>query len=293
MWLTEDRSGPIGFVSIIIFIFAWPKPRDLPVIQRQPWKRFDIVGSFLVVAASCLVVFAFQNEGESIRAVWQDAIFLGPLLAGIATWIALGLWEYIVTYKRPNWFNPVFPVSLFKNRFYTGAAISTLFMGFPFIMLLYSVPLRAQVVSGKSTLVSGIMLLPMLGTTAIGTVASAAVNGKKNYFFETILLGACLMTLGCGLLSTVGGDGNAKLLGFLTFTGFGFGISVTATTMTQNFEAPIKDFGKLCPKAVEFSIANSQSACSRDHSPTAHLGRKHRHFGFNSPCECCTQEILD
>lgn len=237
-------SGPIGFISLSIFLITWPKAEQLAPAQRRTWKEFDYVGSALVIAASVLVVFAFQNAGEASYNVWGNAVFIAPLVAGAIGWAALVGWEHMAETRFDGRFSPAFPISLFRNRAYAAGAASTLFLGYPYLLLIYSFPLRAQVVSGKSALVAGIMLLPMLGASAVGSAVSGKVNAKRNLLCETLAVGACLMTLGCGLLTTVSGAGDdAKALGFLTFAGLGFGLSVAAATILVTTEAPIRDHG--------------------------------------------------
>ena len=237
-------SGPIGFVSLSIFVLAWPKAEQSTPAHRCSWKQFDYVGSALVITASVLVVFAFQNAGESSASVWGSAVFIAPLVAGAMGWAALVAWEYMAEIRFNGHFSAAFPISLFRNRAYAAGAASTLFLGYPYLLLIYSFPLRAQVVSGKSALIAGIMLLPMLGASALGSAVSGKLNSKRNLLCETLAVGACLMTLGCGLLTTVFDAGDdAKALGFLTFAGLGFGLSVAAATMLVTTEAPIRDHG--------------------------------------------------
>ncbi|POR37397.1 Multidrug resistance protein 3 [Tolypocladium paradoxum] len=235
-------NGPIGFISLSIFLITWPKAELLAPAQRRSWKEFDYVGSALVIAASVLVVFAFQNAGEASHSVWGNAVFIAPLVAGAIGWAALVAWEHMAEARFGGRFSPAFPISLFRNRAYAAGAASTLFLGYPYLLLIYSFPLRAQVVSGKSALVAGIMLSPMLGASAVGSAVSSKVNAKRNLLCETLAVGACLMTLGCGLLTTVSDAGDdAKALGFLTFAGLGFGLSVAAATILVTAEAPIRD----------------------------------------------------
>ncbi|KJZ79407.1 hypothetical protein HIM_00876 [Hirsutella minnesotensis 3608] len=231
-------NGPIGFVSLAIFLSTWPKAEQLPAVEQRSWKSFDFAGSFLLVTASVLVVFAFQNTGEMIGSAWGTAIFIAPLLAGVMGWVALLTWECIVETRFRGRLAPAFPIRLFQNKAYAAGAASTLFLGYPYLLLIYSFPLRAQVVSGKSALLAGIMLLPMLGSSAFGSAISGKINSKKNLLRETLLLGASLMTLGCGLLTTVShAKDDAKALGFLTFAGLGFGLSTAAATMLVTVEA--------------------------------------------------------
>ena len=236
-------SGPIGIVSLAIFLLSWPRENSIPQPERRSWKAFDFFGTILVIAAAVLVVFSFQNAGESFTNVWTSGVFLGPLVSGIVCWIAVIAWGYMVE-NRPwaRHLAPTFPISLFRNRFYASGALATLFIGFPYFTLIFSFPMRAQVVSGKSALESGIGLLPMLGSTTFGTALGGKQKTKKNYLFPTLSVGALLMMLGCGLLTMVhGSEDDAKAMGFLVFAGLGFGFSTTAATILVGLEAPINN----------------------------------------------------
>ncbi|KAI9163752.1 Multidrug resistance protein 3 [Paramyrothecium foliicola] len=237
-------NGPIGFVSMCLFFLMWPKAEQLPDIEKRKWREFDYLGSCLVIAAAVLVVFAFQNAGEAeaLGSIWGKAVFIAPLATGLLCWAGVAGWSLVIERKFAHKIVPNFPINLFRNRSYSAAAATTLFLGFPYLLIVFSFPLRAQVVSQKSALMAGVMLLPMLGTTAFGTVVCGGMNATKNRLFESLFFGACLMTLSCGLLSTVSGpEDDSKALGFLTFAGIGFGFATTAATMLPNFEAPIRD----------------------------------------------------
>ena len=220
-------------------------------MTRQSWRQFDYTGSVLIIAAAVLVVFAFQNAGESPHMTWGTAIFIAPLTVGIVLWLALVGWGYLAGHFFNDRISLAFPINLFRNRAYAAAAISTLFMGYPYFLLDYAFPLRAHVVDDKSPLLAGIMLLPMLGATAVGSILTGVLSRTKNYLFETMLAGACLMTLGVGLMTLVHDSGDdAKALGFIVFAGLGFGLNVASATMLTSFEVPVVDYGTLLPKSV-------------------------------------------
>lgn len=229
-----------------IFWFTWPGAEYLPTLQRRRWSEFDALGSLLIIAATALMVFAFQNAGETSGKAWGRAVFIAPLVFSISSWGALILWENFILRRFGDRIALVFPVNLFRNRVYASAALSTLLLGFPYLLLVFSFPLRAQVVRGRGALIAGLMLLPMLGTTALGSVIGGKLNATKNYLFELFLTGSSLMVLACGLLTIISeATDDAKALGFLTFAGLGFGLSTTAATMVATVEAPIKDYGKM------------------------------------------------
>ncbi|KAF4995437.1 hypothetical protein FGRMN_5118 [Fusarium graminum] len=237
-------NGPVGFVSLLIFVFTWPKAEYLPNIQRRAWKEVDFFGSFLAIAAAVLIVFSFQNAGTSrSNEAWDTAVFIAPLVCGLVACFVLVAWQIFIQRRWRDRFAPAFPISIFKNRVYSTAVINTLLNGFPYLLLIYAIPLRFQVVSGKSALIAGIMLLPMLGTSAIGSVIAGKINATKNFIFESLLIGSCFMTLGCGLLASVShGSEDAKILGYMSFCGLGFGLTVASSTMLSMVEVPIRDY---------------------------------------------------
>ncbi|OAQ96546.1 hypothetical protein LLEC1_02348 [Akanthomyces lecanii] len=236
-------NGPIGAVSMILFVLSWPSKKQHNPANRLKWRNFDFFGTFLIIAASVLVVFAFQNAGESFYDVFNSSSFIAPIIIGLACWVVVFAWAILVDNGRfGKHLAPAVPFRLFRNRHYTSAALTTLLIGYPYLQIIFTFPTRAQVVSGKSALVSGIELLPMIGGSAIGSIVSGVMNGKKNFLFETIATGCCLTLLGCGLLSTVHGhEDDAKALGFLVLPGLGFGLSTAAATMLVTFEASIAD----------------------------------------------------
>lgn len=238
--LANKTSGPICVTSMKIFLLSWPKAEDILPFTRRSWKSFDYVGSALLIAAAVLIVFAFQNVGVSVVDVWSSPVFISPIVAGVACWVALFTWQYVVEFRAAHHTMPTFPLSLFQNRFYASGVVTTLFLGFPLFMLLFSVPLRAQLVSGKSAIVAAVMLLP----SAMGCVVAVGINARKNFLSESMLVGASLSTLGCALLATVSDSGDdGKLLGYLVLAGLGGGLSITAATVVVAVEISPRDYG--------------------------------------------------
>ncbi|KAF5561002.1 multidrug resistance 3 [Fusarium napiforme] len=237
-------NGPVGFVSLVIFILTWPKSEYLPSQERRAWKELDFLGSLLVIASAVLVVFSFQNAGtERSNDGWKTSIFVAPLICGLFACGLLIAWQIFIQRRWHDRFAPAFPINIFRNRIYSTAVANTLLNGFPYLLLIYAIPLRFQVVSGKSALISGVMLLPMLGTAAIGSLLAGKINATKNYTFESLVLGSSVMTIGCGLLTSLSHEPNdAKLLGYMTFCGLGFGLTVASSTMLSTVEVPIRDY---------------------------------------------------
>ncbi|KAI0391812.1 major facilitator superfamily transporter [Xylariaceae sp. FL0594] len=235
-------NGPIGGVAALLFFLMWPKPRYLPNLERRTWGELDYVGSSLLIASTVLIVFPFQSVGSSTDQ-WDKAIFLAPLIVGCVALVVLFAWSIFVDKRWGDKIAAALPMNLLRNRVYASAVLNTMFLGFPYTLIVYAFPLRCQVVNAKDALIAGVMLLPMLGSSAVGSAISGKANGKKDHSCETLLVATGFMTLGGGLLTTVSDsvDLQAKALGFLVFIGLGFGLSVSTTTMLAASQSSMRD----------------------------------------------------
>lgn len=202
------------------------------------------MGSGLLIAAAVLVVFPFQNASQ--EALFKTAVFLAPLLTGIACSFALIVWELFLDRHWGDKLAAALPIRLLRNRMFAAAIANNMLLGFSFVMLLYAFPLHQQVVNDKNSLLAGIMLLPLLGASAVGSALSGYINRKKDRICECSILASSLVALGCGL-ETILSDSvevDVKGLVFLVFVGLGFGLSAAVTTMAGNLHASIRDHGK-------------------------------------------------
>ncbi|KAK4448125.1 MFS general substrate transporter, partial [Podospora aff. communis PSN243] len=235
-------NGPIGGVSAVAFYFVWPNKKYLPALQRRQWKEVDFPGAFLLVAAAVLIVFPFQNSGVE-GGNWSSVKFIAPLVFGVFSLAALFVWQWYVERKWPEKFASTLPMVLLRNRGYSATVIHATLTGFPYFVAIYTFPMRFQVVNGKNPFEAGLMLLPMLAATALGSLIAGAVNGKVHKTAETMALGAALMLLGCALETTAGTGVavEAKVLGFLVFIGVGFGLVAAGGTMSGIYTSPARE----------------------------------------------------
>ncbi|KAG8167118.1 hypothetical protein KVR01_002807 [Diaporthe batatas] len=236
-------NGPIGFVSMVFFYASWPKAEFLPTIQRRSWKDLDFLGSLLVVSAAVLIVFAFQDAGYShAENPWANATFIAPLVVGLICWIGLFAWEAAFEHFWSKKMAAL-PLVLFRNRVFVAAILNTIFLGFAYLATLYAVPLRLQVVNGKSPVTAGVMMLPMLGATGFGSAIAGALSSRQNRLSETMTVASVLVTLGLALETTVSDsyELEPKFLGFMVFIGLGYGMITASATMFTSLEATIAE----------------------------------------------------
>jgi hypothetical protein len=191
-----------------------------------------------------LVIFAFQQAGV-LGDSFGKAIFIAPVVAGALCAIGLVAWEVLIAKKWPDTMDALFPSALFTRRVYLSGALTTLFTGFPYFIVIYNIPLHLQIINGKSPLVAGIGLLPLLASTAVGSMLGGVASARRNNTFYTLSIGAAILTLGVGLLSMASG-GHAvdpKIYGFEVLIGLGFGMTVSTASILAATECDLKDHG--------------------------------------------------
>lgn len=92
-------------------------------------------------------------------------------------------------------------------------------------LLIYYLPLYFQLVKGSSARASGIQNLPFLVTMLFSPIATGALVSTFGFYVPFMWLGAILVTLGSGLLSTLRVDSTGGIVSAFQFiTGLGLGL---------------------------------------------------------------------
>lgn len=234
-------KAPIAALSLVVFVVSWPRGNNVRHHEVRGVQALDWVGCLLLIGACVLPTFAFQEAGRDPQ-IWDQALFLAPIVLACCLWVLLVGWETFIS-KRRNWsVIPIFPPDLLKTTRYSAAAVNTLLTGFGVFVVIYNIPLRLQGVNGKSPVQAGIALLPLLGSSALGSFVSGGLSFKKDMLGWTSIFGSALMALGTGLLSTLENSPqvSSKLYGFQVFVGLGFGLTVSSASMLANFECELE-----------------------------------------------------
>jgi hypothetical protein len=219
-------SGPVAVVAVVLFLLTWPTESMMKQPVRRSWKQLDFLGSSLLIAASVLVVFAFQQAGLRPNS-WDTAMFLAPLLVGCLCWCILLTWELFASNLS---ISAILPPRLLKRRVYISTVIITILTGFVNFTAIYSLPLHFQIVNGSSPLTAGIALLPLLVSAAIGSMLGGLT---AIHHFPALAIANGLIAIGTGLLSTLSNHHGVehKTYGFEVPLGLGMGLSISTSTL--------------------------------------------------------------
>ncbi|CAA9451793.1 MAG: Uncharacterized MFS-type transporter [uncultured Rubrobacteraceae bacterium] len=229
-WITDNLDWrwvfyiniPLGLVSLVA----------LPLVLRQSAARtgrvkIDYPGAATVTASVVALLLALSWVGEGYD--WGAT----RVVAGfVASAVLLAL--FVPLELRAE--EPVIPLSLFKSRTFTSAALLMFFVGIGMFGIILYTPLFVQGVLGESATNSGTVLTPLVfAMTAVGIVGGQIIARVRRVKPFT-LFGTVVMTFGVYLLTTLGtGSSTGTVALFLTVTGLGLGLIMpTATLAVQS-----------------------------------------------------------
>ena len=231
---------PVAGVVVIALLLAWPrKVAGFPPLVS--WRTMDFGGAVLLLGATIMFVFALEQGGAQVYP-WDSPTIIGTLTASGVCAIALVVWSWYLAVKYKGAVKPLMPARLFTHRVMCVGIITTMFVGFSMYVMLIELPQRFQIVNYASPVSAGVRLLPILGSSALAAMIGGMASSKKNNTAATLIVAACLMALGTGLISTVDHESRvqAKLYGFEVIFGFGIGLTFSTNTVIAIIESDYK-----------------------------------------------------
>ena len=148
--------------------------------------------------------------------------------------------------------------------------------GFTFYIAVVNLPQRFQIVDHNSPVIAGVKLLPMMVSSAVGSLTAGALNSKRNLTMYTLIVASAFQILGYGLMITLGDASPtpSKQYGFQVFLGLGFGMTMPAVTIVGQLHPERKWIRKseiafqfLCSSQWYFQL--SRKAPSRNYALSA------------------------
>jgi EmrB/QacA subfamily drug resistance transporter len=202
---------PIGIVGTILAV------RAIPDYAAKPGKKFDLVGSVLIVLALTLLLMPLEFLGQvSIQPAW----LVTSLVAGLVL-----LASFLLHESRSA--EPILNLNLFRNRvFAAGNFAATLFFIFEF-MLVFFLPYYLQQQRMLSASVAGLIMLPM----PLAMMLAAPIGGSLSDKLDSRLIvsvGLGLTSAGALFFGTFGADTPIYLL-LIVFVVTGIGVGFFQT----------------------------------------------------------------
>lgn len=222
---------PIGVLCIVWCALML----HLPVVRRGK-VVIDWLGITLLTTAITALVLAATWAGSTYAwGSWQ--------ILGLAAAVVLLLVGLVATERRAV--EPLLPLRIFTgHRNFPISAVLLVVAGVAMFGATLYLPLYQQTVQGASAANSGILLLPMMVGTVVASVIAGKVMVKTGRYKIFPVLGAAVLAVGMGLLSTM--DTTTSRLvtsAFMVLVGVGVGFTIQmANTIAQN-AVQLKDMG--------------------------------------------------
>ena len=206
---------PIGLIA---FVLAF---KYLPKSEADKTIKIDLVGAFLVILASGMLVYPLIKGQEAGWPLWTYL-----MLAGSIAVFFLFAWTERGTARRGG--TPLIDASVFKKRAYTMglAGLGLYFAGFTGIYLILT--LFLQFGEKFSSADAGLSNIPIALGSAIGGTISGAFLAEKIGGRFTLQIGAAVQLLGVVLMwlavPSLGNFSIWQMVPALVISGIGTGL---------------------------------------------------------------------
>ncbi|HEX2142825.1 MAG TPA: MDR family MFS transporter [Candidatus Limnocylindria bacterium] len=232
-WLGWRWCFFIGVPFALLAIALLQRTLHLPTVRRE--AKIDYLGAFLIVAGVCaLLIWVTLAGNEFDWASWQTAALTG---GGVVLLVLAVLVEAKVA-------EPVIPLAIFRNRTVALTTVASLFVGVAMFGGTVFLSQYFQVSLGRSPTIAGLMSLPMiLGLLVSSTVAGQIISATGRWKVY-LVVGAVTMTVGLGLLSTIGTETHFGLLSvYMAVMGIGVGMLMQNLVLAAQNDVPAAELG--------------------------------------------------
>jgi EmrB/QacA subfamily drug resistance transporter len=201
---------PIGAAALVLLRRYLNAPAE-----HRP-VRIDYAGSALLAGTVTAGLLVLTWSGS--RYAWGSPQILA-LLAGTLILLAAFIW------RERRAAEPVLPLRLFKDRVLVVVSAALFITTLSLFAAIVFLPVHLQLVTGASATGAGLLLLPLLGASAISTIAAGRVMTRTGRYKAFPIAGLAAMSLGLLLFSTLGADGSRlSAAAYMVIFGIGFGM---------------------------------------------------------------------
>lgn len=230
---------PLALVAFVVIQFLL----NVPTLPRRG-SPVDWMGAGLIFSAASSLIILLSLGGTQIA--WASPL---AIALGVAT-LALTVGA-VVTERRAK--EPIIPARLFGNRTFVLSALGSVCVGGMMFGLIIYMPQYLQMVHGMSPTVSGMMMLPLIGsflTTSIGSGFAVSGTGRWKHYPVT---GMVLCLLGFVSLSFIGAaPGLSAMIAGQILVGLGLGLCMQILLLATQSALPVPDLASGTASVVFF-----------------------------------------
>jgi len=209
---------PLGLLSFVLAVTCL----RLPV--RQTSQRVDFVGAGLIAGAASALLLVTEWGGR--RYAWTSATVLLIIAAGLVLLAAFLVRQGI--FPRGGWRRfiapePIFPLSLFRNRVFRVASPVEFLAGMVTIGAVVYVALYLQAAQNIAPTKAGLHLIPMAVGMMLSAIVAGRLAGRSGRYRRVMMTGMVTVAIGLGLLSRLEAGTSAWVVNAYLFV-FGAGL---------------------------------------------------------------------
>jgi predicted MFS family arabinose efflux permease len=216
-WMIPMMTMPTAAV-ILFFLPLKHRPGD----YVEKMKKIDYGGITLNVASTLLLLIPLSGGG--VEYAWSSPFFISATVTGVVLAILFVLYEWKLVAL------PIMPLRLFRDPHCWALYVQSFATGLAYFGNFFYLPIYFQSILRFSPLVSGALILPVIITTSVTSIASGQWMARLGSYMPCILVGFALWTLGNGLTLLFDRDtGLAVLIVILIVEGAGIGFTLQPT----------------------------------------------------------------
>lgn len=161
----------------------------------------------LLTPGLILLLLALQWGGE--HNAWASPRVLGTMVPGIVLLVCFAISQVLVGDDG------TVPPRLIRQRNIAAASVASFGLGSALIIVTFYLPIWYQAIQGLSAVDAGVRMLAYFIGAVIFVIASGIAVSKIGYYTPWLIAGTALMSVGCGLFSTLTvNTNNATVIGF-------------------------------------------------------------------------------
>ena len=221
---------PVGLIAMAALLFFLPVNLSVRTSEWTGWaavRRIDFLGALLsAIATICLMLGL--TWGSSRMFAWSSPQVIGLLAIGVALFLLfLGVERYAG--------EPILPLSLFRNRVFSIAALLTMLQMMVLLGLSLYLPLFLQGVLTVSPTIAGMVMTPLSLSMVLGAMLAGPIISALKRYQLILILGAIFMTIGSFLLTLMTPTtGLLQAILFMILVGVGTGSFFSLGPVAQN-----------------------------------------------------------
>jgi len=220
---------PLGLVALAIIGWAFTAPSS----RRRP--SIDVAGAGLLAVTLTALILLTSLGGHTIP--WRS-----PAAIGLAAVTLAALAGFIAVEQRVA--DPMLPLRLFGNRVFAISCAVGFIVGLALFGSVTFMPLYLQVVKGVSPYGAGMTLTPMMAGVLVTSIGGGRLISRIGRYRPFPIAGTAIMTLGLGLLSTLGVATSiwATCL-YMIVLGLGLGLVMQVLVLAAQNAVDYRDLG--------------------------------------------------